>query len=515
MTAAPEIQSRRRGRRRHQQDSGKGDGNGAYYSQIRNTLPRVDVLSADEVEAIHQTSLRVLEDLGIRVLNDEARMILAEAGCDLREDMMVHFPKDLVGELVSRAPHAMVWNGGEGSAFDINRDSLHFGPGAGCPNVTDTERGRRAGTLQDYIDFTRLQQHFDIIPFLAPSIEPQDVPIHERHLIAAQMQLENSVKVPWVYARGSGQVFDSFEMIRLARGLTEEAFKERIWTYTVINTNSPRQIDIPMAQGIIDFARWGQPSVITPFCLSGAMAPITEAGSLTLSHAEAMAGIALAQAVNPGAPVIYGAFSSNVNMKSGAPVFGTPEHIRTNFGAGQLARHVGIPWRSATGTAGNAPDVQSAAETQLGLWGAVLGGANLVFHSAGWLEGGLTISYEKFIMDLEVCQTIAQAMKPVEATEDATGFDAIAEVKPGGHFFEAQQTMARYSSQFYEPLIRDWTNFGQWEEAGGLQTVEQAHAMWKRTLAEFTPPQLAPDRSEALTEFVERRIREGGAPPID
>jgi trimethylamine--corrinoid protein Co-methyltransferase len=515
MTAEPETSGRRRGRRRQMQGVDRTHTEAGFYQALRNTLPHAEVLSPEQVETLHLTSLRVLEELGIRVLNDEARDLLAAAGCDVRDDMMVHFPPDLVTALVARAPRSMVWNGAEGMVIDIGPDTLHFGPGAGCPNVTDVERGRRAGGLQEYIDFTRLQQHFDIIPILGPSIEPQDVPIHERHLITAKVQLENATKVPWVFARGSGQVLDSFEMIRIARGLSEDEFKQKIWTYTVINTNSPRQIDIPMAQGIIDFARWGQPTVITPFCLSGAMAPITEAGSLTLSHAEAMAGIVLAQATNPGAPVVYGAFSSNVNMKSGAPVFGTPEHIRTNFGAGQLARHIGIPWRSATGTAGNAPDVQSAAETQLGLWGAVLAGANIVFHSAGWLEGGLTISYEKFIMDLEVCQTVAQVMKPVEASEDAMGFDAIAEVRPGGHFFDAGQTMARYSNQFYEPLIRDWSNFGQWQEAGGVQTVDRAQAMWRQVLQDFVPPALPPDRREALDAFVERRLREGGAPPID
>ena len=515
MTAAPEPTGRRRGRRRQMQSVDKSASEVGFYRSVLNTLPRVEVLTEEQLETLHQTSLRVLEELGIRVLNDEARDLLVAAGCELRDDMMVHFPKDLVTEMVAKAPGTMVWRGADGMAIDVGPDTLHFGPGAGCPNVTDVERGRRAGSLAEYVDFTRLQQHFDIIPFLGPSIEPQDIPINERHLVTAKVQVENSNKVPWVFARGTGQVLDSFEIIRIARGLSEEQFKQGIYAYTVINTNSPRQIDIPMAQGIIDFARWGQPTVITPFCLSGAMAPITETGSLTLSHAEAMAGITLAQVVNPGAPVIYGAFSSNVNMKSGAPVFGTPEHIRTNFGAGQLARHVGIPWRSATGTAGNAPDVQSAAETQLGLWGAVLGGANIIFHSAGWLEGGLTISYEKFIMDLEVCQTVAQVMKPVEATAEAMGFDAIAEVKPGGHFFDAGQTMARYSDQFYEPLIRDWSNFGQWEEAGAVQTVEQAQAMWRQVLKDFVPPALPADRQAQLDAFVEKRLKEGGAPPID
>lgn len=304
-------------------------------------------------------------------------------------------------------------------------------------------------------------------------------------------------------------------MMMIARGIDEDNFRKSAFASTVINTNSPRQIDVPMAQGIIDFARWGQVSIITPFCLSGAMAPITTAGSLTLSHAEAMAGIMLSQVVRPGAPVIYGAFSSNVDMKSGAPVFGTPEHIRTNFGAGQLARRLGLPWRSASGTASNTSDVQGAMETQAGLWGAVLGGANLIFHAAGWLEGGLTFSYEKFITDLEICQTIAETMLPVEATEEAIGYDAIAEVAPGGHFFAAKQTMERYSTQFYEPLISDWSNYGQWSEAGSIRTTERANKMWKETLKNFTPPPMPPERREELDDFVARRTGEGGAPILE
>ncbi|MEM7671281.1 MAG: trimethylamine methyltransferase family protein, partial [Pseudomonadota bacterium] len=270
-----------------------------------------------------------------------------------------------------------------------------------------------------------------------------------------------------------------------------------------------------MAQGIIDFARWGQVCVITPFCLAGAMAPITTAGALMLSHSEALAGIALSQIARPGAPVIYGAFSSNVDMKSGAPVFGTPEHIHANLGAGQLARHVGLPWRSGSGTASNAPDVQGAMETQAATWGAVLGGANLIYHAAGWLEGGLTISYEKLITDLEICQTIARAMEPVEATPEAIGFDTVAEVPPGGHFFAAAQTMNRYATQFYEPLTSDWSNFGQWNDAGAVDTTKRARDLWKEALRTFTPPPMDIAHREELTDFAEQRIAEGGVAVVD
>src|SRR5206468_7224430 len=211
--------------------------------------------------------------------------------------------------------------------------------------VTDIDRGRRPGTLADLEDLIRLAQSFDVIHLQGPHVEPQDIEQRFRHYAINRAQLILSDKVPFLYARGSAQVADGFEMIRLARGLSEAEFCTGVHCYTVINTNSPRQLDIPMAQGIIDFAKAGQVSIITPFCLAGAMAPITVAGALTLQHAEALAGLTLAQIVRPGAPVVYGSFSSNVDMKSGAPAFGTPEHVKATLGAGQLARFIGLPWR--------------------------------------------------------------------------------------------------------------------------------------------------------------------------
>jgi trimethylamine--corrinoid protein Co-methyltransferase len=202
-------------------------------------------------------------------------------------------------------------------------------------------------------------------------------------------------------------------------------------------------------------------------------------------------------------------------MKSGAPAFGTPEHIKSNFGAGQLARHIGLPWRSAAGTASNAPDVQGDTETQLALWGCVLAGANMIFHACGWLEGGLSHSLEKFITDIEAMQTIAEVMQPVACGPDEIGFDAIAEVEPGGHFFAAAQTMDRYRTAFYEPLVANRSNFGQWTEAGSKTATERAHDIWKRKLAEFEPPPVDPAMADALDDFVSRRSAEGGASPMD
>ncbi len=202
-------------------------------------------------------------------------------------------------------------------------------------------------------------------------------------------------------------------------------------------------------------------------------------------------------------------------MKSGAPAFGTPEHIQSTFGAGQLARHLGLPWRSAAGTASNAADAQGAYETQLSLWGCVLAGANLVYHACGWLEGGLTHGLEKFILDLEPAMALAEIMQPLAAGEDEIGFDAIAEVDPGGHFFGATQTMQRYQTAFYEPLVSDWANFGQWTETGSKTATERAYEIWKRVLADYEPPSIDPAVADALGAFVARRREEGGAPPVD
>jgi len=269
-----------------------------------------------------------------------------------------------------------------------------------------------------------------------------------------------------------------------------------------------------MAQGIIDFARAGQVSIITPFCLAGAMAPITVAGALTLQHAEALAGLALAQISRPGAPVVYGSFSSNVDMKSGAPAFGTPEHVKATLGAGQLARFTGLPWRSGGGSAANACDVQAAHETQFALWGTMLAGATVCIHAAGWLEGGLSISFEKLVTDIEALQTLAELCASVPGDADAIGFDAIAEVQPGGHFFAAQHTMARYRTAFYEPLVADLSNFGTWTEAGARTATERANGIWKRVLGEFQPPASAAATAGVLEEFIARRTEQGGAPPV-
>lgn len=489
----------------------------AGYGQLRHPFAPQPAFSADEIAAMHDTALRVLEDLGIRILLDEARGLFRQAGALVDEDTgMVRIGREMVAAALATAPRSIRLRAADPAHEQVfEPGAALFMAGAGCPNVTDALRGRRPGSRESFVETLRLQQSFDVIHMHGPSAEPQDVPIHQRHYALMQEQLTNCSKPLFVYARGRGQVEQSFEMIRLARGLDEAGFRDGVWATTVINSNSPRQLDIPMARGIIDFARAGQLSLITPFCLAGAMAPITVAGALVLQHAEALAGITLAQLARPGAPVAYGGFSSNVDMKSGSPAFGTPEHIRANLGSGQLARFIGLPWRSATGAASNAPDAQGATETVNALWAAMLAQATVTVHAAGWLEGGLSFGYEKFILDVEALQTLAELCRPAAADTAALGFDAIAEVPPGGHFFAAAHTMERYQSAFYAPLVADLSNHGLWTENGAQRADQRATAIWQRVLADFAPPAACAGVAERLDAYVADGIAAGGMPPED
>ncbi len=486
------------------------------YRNLVNPFPPMQVFSDDEVANIHQTALKVMEELGIRVLLPRARRIFSEAGATVDDDsFMVRIDRGLVAKALASAPDSFTVLGGSlDRAVVMGGANVAFTGVGGAPHAMDIDDGKRPGTLEDYRTMVRLCQSYDVIHMLAVSPEAQDVETRFRHLEVMRVQLLESDKFPSIYSRGSPQVRDCFEMIKLARGLEDDAALRRdIWCKTIINTNSPLALDIPMANGIIDFAEMGQLLVITPFCLSGAMAPVTISGALTLQHAEALTAIVLGQVVNPGAPMMYGSFCSNVNMKSGAPAFGTPEHVKSLLGSGQLARHVGLTWRSGAGTASNCVDAQATYETQASLWGAIMSGSDMVVHAAGWLESGLSASFEKFILDVELLQGFAELFQPLPASDDDLGFSAIADVGPGGHFFSTPHTMSRYQTAFYEPLLSDWQNYGQWTEAGGQSATERANTIWKQVIADFEPPALDIARREALDDFVARRIREGGAPP--
>jgi trimethylamine--corrinoid protein Co-methyltransferase len=507
------VKPKRRGRAKSQAAPSKRDTN---YRQLRNPFPVMSVFSDDEAANMHETALRMLEELGMKVLLPEARDILAAGGARVTDDEMVHIGRDMVEAALKTAPKSIHCHAGAAHRdVTLELGALAFQPGAGAPHATDLRRGRRPGSASDFRDYTRLAHHFDVFQMMSPSVEPQDVPTHLRHYFTTRTQAVLTDKFPFLFARGTPQALDNFEMLRIARGVDEETFLNTVYAYTIINTNSPRTLDVPMAQGLIDFARAGQLSIVTPFTLMGAMAPITVAGAITLSHAECLAAITLTQLVRPGAPVCYGTFTSNVDMKSGAPAFGTPTHFQASLAAGQMARMLGLPWRSAAGSASNLNDVQAANENQLGLWGCLLAGATVIIHSAGWLEGGLSVSYEKIVTDVEVLNMVAELCAGNRAGADEIGFaNALSQVAPSGHFFAAPQTMERYTTEFYEPIVHDYANFGTWNDRGALDASTRATRVWEAILAEPELGMTPPDRLAELEAFIARRTDEGGAPPV-
>ena len=299
-------------------------------------------------------------------------------------------------------------------------------------------------------------------------------------------------------------------MMAISRGQTAEDMRADPGVATIISINSPRLLDEAMAEGLIAMAEYGQAVTVTPFTLMGAMTPVTLPAALAQQNAEALFGVVLAQLVNPGTPVVYGSFTSNVDMRSGAPAFGTPENAKANIAGGQLARRYGIPYRTSNANASNAVDLQACYETMMATWGAVLGGANIVYHAAGWLEGGLTASYEKFILDVEIIQNIMEFLRPIRFDADELGLEAIKSVPAGGHFFGAEHTMARYESAFYSPMLSDWRNHGNWEAAGARDALQRATELWQQALREYREPEMDAAVREALDAYIARRREEIG-----
>ena len=294
-------------------------------------------------------------------------------------------------------------------------------------------------------------------------------------------------------------------MTCIALGVSREELARDPAVMAIVNTNSPRQLDVPMTEAVLELAAAGQACCITPFTLAGSMSPVTIAGTLAQQTAEVLAVATLAQVVKPGAPIIYGSFTSNVDMQSGAPALGTPEYTKAAMASGQIARRLRLPLRSSNTTSSNCVDAQAAYESAMSLWGAIMGHANLVYHAAGWLESGLTASFEKLIVDAEMLQMMAEFLRPIEVNAGELALDAIAEVEPGGHHFGTAHTLARFETAFYMPMLSSRQNFESWQEAGSLDAARRANGIWKHLLAEYQQPPLDPAVEEALTAYVARR----------
>ena len=483
------------------------------WRSLTNPYRPVEVISEDHVEAIHLASLRILSDIGMDFLHPEALDLLGAGGAQVTDGTQrVRFDPGLVEEKLRGTVPAFPLHARH-PAHDLlmGNNSVGFATVASAPNVSDLDRGRRSGTFEDYCNFLRLGQFFNVIHMYGGyPVEPVDLPPGTRHLDCLAAMVTLTDKVFHAYSLGRGRIVDALEIIRIGRGLTYEQLAREPSIFTVVNTSSPLRLDGPMIEGLIEMARHGQLVVITPFTLSGAMAPATVAGALAQQNAEFLATLVLNQLAQPGAPVMYGGFTSNVDMKSGAPAFGTPEYTKAAMAGGQLARRYQLPYRSSNANASNAVDAQAAYESEMSLWGAVMGGAHMVMHGAGWMEGGLVASFEKFLVDIEILQTMSEFLQPLKVDEDELAFSAIEEVGPGGHFFGAAHTLERYEHAFYAPILSDWRNFENWQLAGAEDATTRANRLWKQALTEYRPPALDEDRAEELADFVGRRKAEGG-----
>src|SRR3954447_4343405 len=483
------------------------------WRQPRNLLPPVELVSADQLESIHEAALTILDEIGMDVLLPEARDIFKAAGARI-DGLRVRADRGLVLDAVARAPARFTMHArNPAHKLEVGGEWMMFSPVASPPNCSDLEGGRRPGNRADFRDFLKLGQFFNILHLTGGyTVEPIDIPPDIRHLEALRDIYTLTDKATHSYSLGWGRIRDGIEMCRIARGIDRAQLEREPSLMTIINTSSPLRLDSPMAAGIIEMSRAGQIVVLTPFTLAGAMAPVTVAGAVAQQNAEALLGIALTQLVRPGAPVIYGGFTSNVDMKSGAPAFGTPEYMKAVVVGGQLARRYKLPYRTSNTCAANSVDGQAMYESVFSLWAVVMGRGNLVKHSAGWLEGGLCSSFEKLIIDVDTLQMVASFLEPLQVDDSTLALDAVREVGPGGHFFGCEHTQARYRTAFYAPLVSDWRNYESWREAGAPDAARHAHRIYKEIVGAYEAPPIDPGVKEELDAFVDRRVREGGAP---
>lgn len=516
MTEAPTRRRRSGGRSGHAVRRGT-----AAIEQLPWTVPvnidrPTEPLNEEGVQRIHNAAMVILEDIGIEFLNPEALRILKDAGCTVSGEN-VRMGRDFVMEMIGKAPSTFtITPRNPDRRITIGGKNIVFGNVSSPPNYWDMEIGRKVpGTREMCANLLKLSQYFNCIHFVGGyPVEPVDVHASVRHLDVLYDKLTLTDKVAHAYSLGKERVEDVFEMVRIAGGLSHEEFEATPRMYTNINSTSPLKHDYPMMDGWMRCAARNQGCVVTPFTLAGAMAPVTMAGAVAQSITEGLCAIVLAQIIRPGAPCAIGTFTSNVDMKSGAPAFGTPEYMRATQMTGQLARFYGLPMRSSGVCAANVPDGQAMWETEHSLWAAIQSGTNMVYHSAGWLEGGLIASPEKFVMDCEVLQQLIRYMDPAicDTSDDGLGLDAIREVGPNGHFFGTQHTQDRYTTAFYQPFLSDWKNYEAWEVAGAVWTAERAHRTYKAILDEFEAPPMDDAIREELSDFVARRKSEGGAP---
>jgi trimethylamine--corrinoid protein Co-methyltransferase len=509
MTEVPAT-SRRRERGRAPRSTGPSL---TALPRLINRWAPLEILTAEQVERILLAAYRVLEEAGLEVRSAAARDVYRRAGA-LVDDatQMVRLGRDIVDAQLRHVPERFVLRARNPERhLHVGDNVVNFGPVNGAPHIRDAEGGRRYGDIEAFRNILKLTHRLGILHWQGGIVvEPVDIPVAVRHLFTYQAHIE-CADIVWA-ARGIGgvQAQDAIAMSAIEHGCTVEELAARPTLLTVTNVNSPRRVDEEILDNIMVMASHGQCVVITPFTLMGAMAPITLAGALAQQTAESLGIITLCQLLRPGAPCVMGGFTSNVDMRTGSPAFGTPEYTNAVLASAQLGRRLKIPVRTSAVNASPAVDAQSTYETAFSLQAAILSHSHLINHAAGWLEGGLSASLEKIVVDAELLRNWAEMLKPVSFSDDDLAVEAIKEVAVGGHFFGAAHTLARYESAFYRPLLSDWSNFEGWKEAGAHDATARATGIWKKLLADYAPPPLDPAVKEAIAAYVARRTDELG-----
>jgi len=473
---------------------------------IVRSIPVYDVLSDEGAEIVEANADRLLEEIGLEFREDtEVLEIWKNAGADV-DGERVRFPKGMLRELVKTAPSQFTQHARNPARnVEIGGNNTVFAPVYGPPFVTDMDNGRRYGTIEDFRNFVKLAY---ISPWLHHSggtvCEPVDLPVNKRHFDMVYSHIRYSDKPFMGSVTAPERAEDSVKMAQITFG--EEFVDQNCVMIQLINANSPLVFDATMLGALKVYAAANQACIVSPFILAGAMSPVTVAGTLSQVLAEALAGCALTQLIRPGAPVVFGAFVSSISMQSGAPTFGSPEGTLLLNGAAKLARRLGLPFRSGGSfTASKVADAQSAQEAAHTITATVQAGVNFALHSAGWLEGGLCSSYEKFIMDADQLGMMHVLAKGIDLSSEAQAMDALEEVGPGGHFLGAAHTQRNFEAAFFRSQIADNNSFEQWQADGELDAAKRANAIWKTQLREYTGPELDPGIDEALISFMDQR----------
>lgn len=479
-----------------------------------SNLPPVEVVSEVGVQKIHEATMRLLSEFGMLIVDfPYALEVFRRHGARV-EGNKVWLDEDLLMHFVGQAPSS--WTQlARNPARNLPIGGRHtvLAPVYGPPFVLDLDRGRRLSTLADFERFSRLVYMSPQMHLAGGTLcEPNDVPLAERHLDMIMALITNSDKAFMGSVTHADNARDSVAMARILLGADE--LEENPGLISVVNASSPMRWDERMLSVITVYAEARQAVMFTPFIIAGAMSPSTMAATIAQLNAEALFGICYAQMIRPGAPCIYGSFLANIDMKSGAPCFGTAENNLAMFAGGQMARRYNLPYRSGGNfTASRIPDAQAGYESAGTMWPTVQAGTNFVLHAAGWLEGGLIAGYEKFILDLEICDMVARYVKGVGLTDDDFAWDAYEQTPTGEHFLGSDHTMRHYKTAFHQHAVFNMDNYEKWEEEGKEDAFVKANGVWKRMLREYEAPPLDPAVREALGDYVARRkgeIRAGG-----